>query len=111
MLFRSIILLPQVIFSGAIIPLKDLVTQILAAVFPSRWAMAALGSTVGLHAEAVGGDRLFGSDYTYHGTLFSIYSQADALRRLAGSWVALLIIIVALTVLIAVFLKRKDAQR
>ena len=109
--FVPIILLPQVIFSGAIIPLKDWLTQIVAAIFPSRWAMAALGSTVGLHAEAVGGDRLFGSDYTYHGTLFSIYSQADALRRLAGSWVALLIIIVALTVLIAVFLKRKDAQR
>ncbi|HEX5441996.1 MAG TPA: FHA domain-containing protein, partial [Ktedonobacterales bacterium] len=109
--FVPIILLPQVIFSGAIIPLKDWVTQILAAVFPSRWAMAALGSTIGLHAETVGGDRLFGSDYTYHGTLFSVYSQADALRRLVGSWVALLIIIVALTILIGVFLKRKDAQR
>ncbi|HET9979865.1 MAG TPA: FHA domain-containing protein [Ktedonobacterales bacterium] len=109
--FVPIILLPQVIFSGAIIPLKDWVTQILATVFPSRWAMAALGSTIGLHAETVGGDRLFGSDYTYHGTLFSIYSQADALGRLVASWAALLIIIVALTILIAVVLKRKDAQR
>jgi energy-coupling factor transporter ATP-binding protein EcfA2 len=108
--FVPIILLPQVIFSGAIIPLKDWLTQILAAIFPSRWAMAALGSTIGLHAETVGGDRLFGSDYTYHGTLYSIYSQTDALRRLTVSWGALLAIIVALTILIGVFLKRKDAQ-
>ena len=108
--FVPIILLPQVIFSGAIIPLKDWLTQIVAAIFPSRWAMAALGSTVGLHAETVGGDRLFGSDYTYHGTLFSIYSQADALRRLTVSWIALAAITVILMIVIGIFLKRKDAQ-
>jgi ABC transport system ATP-binding/permease protein len=108
--FVPLILLPQVIFSGAIIPLKDWLTQLLAAIFPSRWAMAALGTTVGLHAETVGGDRLFGTDYTYHGTLYSIYSQADAFRRLALSWTALAIIIVVLTIMIGVFLKRKDRQ-
>ena len=108
--FVPIILLPQVIFSGAIIPLKDWLTQIVAAIFPSRWAMAALGSTVGLHAETVGGDRLFGSDYTYHGTLFSIYSQADAMRRLTNSWIALAAITVILMIVIGIFLKRKDAQ-
>ena len=106
--FVPIILLPQVIFSGAIIPLKDWLTQFLAAIFPSRWAMAALGSTIGLHAETVGGDRLFGSDYTYHGTLFSIYSQTDALHRLLLSWAALAALTVALMVIIGVFLKRKD---
>jgi hypothetical protein len=37
--FVPIILIPQVIFSGAIIALKDWVTQVLAAVFPTRWAM------------------------------------------------------------------------
>src|SRR6202043_946547 len=93
--FVPIILIPQVIFSGAIIPLKDWLTQILAAVFPTRWAMAALGSTIGLHADTVGGDRLFGNDYTYHSTLFSIYSQDDAMHRLLISWLALGIIIVA----------------
>jgi ABC-type multidrug transport system ATPase subunit/pSer/pThr/pTyr-binding forkhead associated (FHA) protein len=108
--FVPIVLLPQVIFSGAIIPLKDWLTQILAVIFPSRWAMAALGTTIGLHAETVGGDRLFGSDYTYHGTLFSIYSQTDAMRRLSLSWVALAFITIFLMIVIAIFLKRKDAQ-
>ncbi len=108
--FVPIILLPQVIFSGAIIPLKDWLTQILAAVFPSRWAMAALGTTVGLHAETVGGDRLFGSDYTYHGTLFSIYTKADAFHRLTLSWSALAAITVILMIMIGYFLKRKDTQ-
>lgn len=105
-----IILIPQVIFSGVIIPLKDWVTQILAVVFPTRWAMAALGSTVGLHADTIGGDRLFGNDFTYHGTLFSIYSQADATNRLLLSWAALGVIIIALIIMIGVFLKRKDVK-
>src|ERR1700758_1296938 len=108
--FVPIILLPQVIFSGAIIPLKDWVTQILAAVFPTRWAMAALGSSIGLHAETIGGDRLFGNDYTYHSTLFSIYSQADAMHRLLLSWLALGIIVIVLIVVIGIFLKRKDSR-
>ncbi|HEV7235194.1 MAG TPA: ABC transporter permease, partial [Ktedonobacteraceae bacterium] len=108
--FVPIILLPQVIFSGAIIALKDWVTQILAAVFPSRWAMAALGSSVGLHAETIGGDKLFGNDYTYHGTLFSIYSQTDALHRLLLSWAALAAINIALAIVIGLFLKRKDVR-
>jgi ABC transport system ATP-binding/permease protein len=108
--FVPIILLPQVLFSGAIIALKDWPTQILAAIFPSRWAMAALGSTVGLHGEALGGDRLFGSDYTYHGTLFSIYTQAEALRRLTLAWGVLAAIAVVLVVAVGYFLKRKDRQ-
>lgn len=106
--FVPIILLPQVIFSGAIIPLKDWLTQILAVVFPTRWAMAALGSSIGLHADTVGGDHLFGNDYTYHSTLYSIYSQSDALHRLLLSWISLGLILIALTVVIGIFLKLKD---
>ncbi len=108
--FVPIILLPQVIFSGAIIPLKDWVTQILAVVFPTRWAMAALGTSIGLHADKIGGDHLFGSDPTYHGTLFSIYSQADATQRLVISWIALAAISIVLTIVIGIFLKRKDVR-
>jgi ABC transport system ATP-binding/permease protein len=108
--FVPIILIPQVIFSGAIIALKDWVTQVLAAIFPTRWAMAALGSSIGLHADKIGGDKLFGNDYTYHSTLFSIYSQADAVHRLLLSWGALVLISLALMVLIGVFLKRKDVR-
>src|SRR5207302_2704372 len=58
--FVPIILLPQVIFSGAIIPLKDWFTQILAVIFSSRWAMAALWSCIGRHAVRYGVDVLFG---------------------------------------------------
>jgi len=105
-----LVLLPQVIFSGAIIPLKDWFTQIIATVFPSRWAMAALGSSIGLHADTVGGDRLFGNDYTYHSTLFSIYDQTDALHRLLLSWASLALLILALMLVVGIFLKRKDAR-
>ncbi len=105
-----IILLPQVIFSGAIIALKDWFTQIIAVIFPTRWAMAALGSSIGLHAETIGGDTLFGNDYTYHGTLFSIYSQTDATHRLLLSWVALGVLIIVMMVVVGIFLKRKDVR-
>src|SRR5581483_8325271 len=56
--FIPIVLLPQVIFSGAIIALKDWPLQVMATVFPTRWAMAALGSSIGLHADKMGGDQL-----------------------------------------------------
>jgi ABC transport system ATP-binding/permease protein len=108
--FVPIILIPQVIFSGAIIPLKDYFTQIVATVFPTRWAMAALGSSLGLHADKIGGDKLFGDDPTYHGTLFSIYTHTDAADRIIISWVALGAIIIVLAILIGIFLKRKDIR-
>lgn len=106
--FVPLILIPQVIFSGAIIPLKDWLTQILAVVFPTRWAMTALGTSIGLHADQIGGDRLFGNDPTYHSTLFSIYSQADATQRLVLSWIGLVVITVALMIVVGIFLKLKD---
>ena len=108
--FVPIILLPQVIFSGAIIPLKDWLTQILATIFPTRWAMAALGSSIGLHADKIGGDHLFGDDPTYHSTLYSIYSQTDAFQRLLLCWCALIAIILVLMILVGIFLKRKDVR-
>lgn len=105
------VLIPEVIFAGVEIPLKDYVLQILAVFFPTRWAMAAVGTTVGLHADKIGGDKLFGDDPTYHGRLFSIYTQHDAINRLVLSWAALGAIIIALSLLIAVALKRKDVRR
>jgi ABC-type multidrug transport system ATPase subunit/pSer/pThr/pTyr-binding forkhead associated (FHA) protein len=109
--FVPIVLVPQVIFSGAIIPFKDLPIQILTVIFPTRWAMAALCSSVGLHSDKIEGDRLFGDDFTYHGTLFSIYSQTDALHRLLLSWAALGAILGVLMVVIVIFLKLKDVRR
>ena len=106
----SIIIVPQVIFAGSIIPLKDWASTIAATIFPIRWAMAALGSSLGLHSDKISGDRLFGDDYTYHGTLFSIYSQADAMRYLLTMWIALGVMIVLLACATGMFLKRKDVR-
>lgn len=106
-----IILIPQVIFSGAIIPLKDWLTQIIAILFPTRWAMVALGSSIGLHADRIGGDRLFGDDPTYHSMLYSVYNRTEAIHRLVFSWAVLGTIIFVLTIAIGIFLKRKDIKR
>jgi ABC-type multidrug transport system ATPase subunit len=108
--FVPIVLIPQVIFSGAIIPFKDWSTQILSTIFPTRWAMAALGTSIGLHSDKIEGDNLFGDDPTFHGTLFSIYSQTDALQRLLLSWAALGAIIILLMILVGIFLKLKDVR-
>jgi hypothetical protein len=108
--FVPIILIPQVIFSGAIIPLKDYFTQIVASVFATRWAMAALGSSLGLHADKIGGDKLFGDDPTYHGTLFSVFTHTDAANRIILAWSSLGAIIIVLAILIAIFLKQKDVR-
>jgi len=104
------ILVPQLVFAGVEIALKDWILQIPAAIFPFRWAMVALGSSVGVHSDKVGGDSLFGNDSTYHGTLFSTFSQADATNRVLLAWAALGIIIVVLTILICIGLKRKDIR-
>ena len=104
------ILIPQVIFAGVEIPLKDYVLQTIAFLFPTRWAMAAMGSSIGLHADKIGGDKLFGDNYTYHGTLFSTFSQSDAMHRLLLSWAALGAIIIVLGILVGIALKRKDVR-
>ncbi|HEY4388421.1 MAG TPA: ATP-binding cassette domain-containing protein, partial [Ktedonobacteraceae bacterium] len=108
--FIPIILIPQVIFAGAIIPFKDWLTQILAVGFPTRWALAALCSSIGVHADKIGKDRLFGNDYTYHGTLFSTYTHQEAVTRIVTSWGALAAIIIVLMVIIGLALKAKDVR-
>src|SRR5260370_24508832 len=44
-----IIIIPHVIFAGAIIPIKDWFTQIVATLFPIRWAMAPLEASFRLN--------------------------------------------------------------
>ena len=104
-----LILLPQVIFSGTLFPLTEQYPflQWLAALFPIRWSMAALGSIVGLHSDKINGDQLFGNNYIYHGTIYSIYSQIDALRYLQSTWLALssMIIVFASMTFICLLLK------
>jgi len=104
------ILIPQVVFAGVEIALKDWPLQIPAAIFPTRWAMVALGSSAGLHSDKLGGDTLFGNDTTFHGTLFSTFSQSDAMNRLLLAWAALGMLTIVLTILICFALKRKDAR-
>lgn len=111
MSFVPLLLIPQVIFSGTIFPLNSWPLQSLAVLFPIRWAMAALGSSVGLHSDKLNGDQLFGDINTYHGTLFSTYDQADAAHYLWLIWLALGTMIVILAVAIGFFLKRKDAYK
>jgi hypothetical protein len=64
-----------------------------------------MGSTVGLH-----GDKLGADGFSYHGTLFSTFSQADAILHLLLIWFILAVMIVALAFAIAYFLKQKDAR-
>ena len=108
--FVPLILLPQVLFSGAIFPLTSAALQYPGMLFPVRWAMAGLGSSVGLHSDKVNGDQLVSGVNSYHGTLFSIYSAQDALHYLWLTWAALLAMILLLSVATGIILKRKDAR-
>ena len=46
MSFIPVVLIPQVVFSGAIFPLQAIYLQVLSVVFATRWGMAAVGSSV-----------------------------------------------------------------
>src|SRR6266705_2434942 len=105
-----LLLIPQIIFSGTIFPLNSWPLQLLSALFPIRWAMAALGSSIGLHSDKLNGDTLFGNSPTFHGTLFSTYSQVDAIQYLLLMWLALSIMIIVFGVATAYFLKLKDIR-
>ncbi len=100
-----IILIPQVIFSGVLFSLDSpQFLQVLGVFFPTRWAMAAMGSTVGLH-----GDKLGADGFSYVGTLVA-NSQSDALIHLLLSWGVLVVTIISLVLATAYLLKRKDMR-
>jgi hypothetical protein len=52
--------------------------------------------------------RQIRGDYTYHGTLFSTYSQTDAMQRILLAWIALGMMILAFGVAVGIALKWKD---
>jgi ABC-type multidrug transport system ATPase subunit/pSer/pThr/pTyr-binding forkhead associated (FHA) protein len=104
------LLIPQVIFAGVEIALKEPVLQIVSTIFPTRWAMVALGSSMGLHSDKLGGDKLFNNETTFHGTLFSTFSQTDAMHRVILAWSALGALIVVMTIIVCIGLKRKDVR-
>ena len=70
----------------------------------------AMHSLLVLRADKLGGDALFGSDSSFHGTLFSTFSQTDATHRVLLAWAALGAIIIVLTIVICIGLKRKDVR-
>ncbi len=100
-----LVLIPQVIFSGIIFKLDSGLLQFLGAFFPARWAMAAMGSSVGIHGDLINADK-----FSFQGTLFSTVSQTDAVLHLLLCWFFLVLTIVVLGGLIGYFLKRKDVR-
>src|SRR5579884_1852087 len=100
MSFIPLLLLPQVIFSGAIFPLKDIPLQTIGAVFSLRWSLASLGSTMNLTGN---GDKIFGTcatcDTYQHNTHYLLIT-----------WLALVVSILVLGIVTAYFLKRKDVR-
>ncbi len=110
--FIPILLVPQVIFSGIIFQLTSAPLQIIGSLFPIRWAMAAMGSSVGLHSQFVLPDgSTSGEDFSFQGTLYSTHSQTTAIEHLLLCWTALALMIVILGGLTAYFLKRTDVRR
>jgi ABC transport system ATP-binding/permease protein len=101
-----IVLIPQVIFSGVIFSLDSpTLLQVFGAFFPARWAMAAMGSTVGLHSDKLGADA-----FSYWGNLFDKYSSGAVFLHLMLSWFMLVLTIIVLIFAIAYILKRKDVR-
>lgn len=109
MSFVPIILIPQIVFSGAIFALSTPFLQVLGWFFAAHWAMAGMGSTIGLH-----GDKLVpGDNFIYNGILFPPNPQAqpaEAIAHLLLVWIVLAVMIVALGFLMAYFLKQKDIK-
>jgi hypothetical protein len=78
--------------------------------FAARWSIGALGTTIGLHSEKLGGDKLLGNIETYSGTLFSTYTHSQAMSHLLTMWIALTVMIVLFICLAGTFLKLKDRR-
>jgi ABC-type multidrug transport system ATPase subunit/pSer/pThr/pTyr-binding forkhead associated (FHA) protein len=106
-----LILIPQIIFAGVEIALTEKYTTVLGLLFSSHWAMAALGTSLGLHGDKLGGDKLLGDNLTYQGTLFSTYTQTAATQRLLLAWAAMGAIVIILAIVTGIILKRKDVRR
>lgn len=101
MSFIPLLLLPQIIFSGSMFPLKNIPMQVFGALFSLRWGMAALGSSMNLIGN---GDKVFG-------TCDSCNTYQHSLHYLLLTWGAIIASILLLTILTAILLKRRDVKR
>src|SRR5579885_2300692 len=117
--FIPILLIPQVIFSGVIFALTNPGLQIAGGFFAERWAMAAMGSTIGLHSQfliprgvpGLSDTDVSGESFSLQGTLYSTVDKTHAVEHLLLSWGLLAFMSVALGLATAYFLKRKDVRR
>ncbi|GLV57877.1 ABC transporter ATP-binding protein [Dictyobacter sp. S3.2.2.5] len=102
-------LIPQVVFAGVIFSLdKPPFLQVLGAFFSTRWSMAAMGTTVGLH-----GDKLNADSFSYVSNLFTTIDGSNhgpAVAHLLLCWGALAAMILIQAAIIAWCLKRKDVR-
>jgi ABC-type multidrug transport system ATPase subunit/pSer/pThr/pTyr-binding forkhead associated (FHA) protein len=104
-------LIPQVIFAGVLFSLDNPpFLQELGAFFAARWSMAAMGSTIGLHGDALGADN-----FSFVGMLFT-HIDGNVGHQAAGAhllicWEVLGYMIVLQGILIAWLMKRKDVRR
>jgi ABC-type multidrug transport system ATPase subunit len=109
MSYVPLVIIPQVIFSGIIFKLNTPILQAMGGLFAARWAMAGLGSSIGLH-----GDKLGVDNFSFQGTHFVSLDPATALpgaiEHLLLVWGALIAITLILMIAIAYFLKRKDVR-
>lgn len=117
--FIPILLIPQVIFSGVIFTLASPVMQIVGGFFAERWAMAAMGSTVGLHSQflipkgipGLSDSDASGESFSFQGSLYSTVDKAHAIAHLLLCWGLLAFMSLALGVATTYFLRRKDARK
>ncbi len=98
MSFIPLLLIPQVIFSGSMFPLKNIPLQVFGAFFSLRWAMAALGSSMNLLGN---GDKVFGTC-----DACNTYQHSQA--YLLYTWLAIVATILILSLVTGYALKRKD---
>lgn len=104
-----LVLIPQVIFSGAVFKLDTPILQWIGDLFAVRWAMAGMGSSVGLH-----GDKLGVDSFAYQGTLFVALDPGaatpGAIIHLLTIWAVLALMVILLGAVTAFFLKQKDIR-
>jgi ABC-type multidrug transport system ATPase subunit/pSer/pThr/pTyr-binding forkhead associated (FHA) protein len=113
-----IIVIAQVIFSGIIFPLDNFFLKFIGLFFASGWAMAGLGTSMGLHSDKLGQDDCSyvtsPGNCAYRGDLFVSLNQAGAhaaaIFHLLIVWFALIVMCVAFAALTGYFLKRKDVR-
>src|SRR5579883_921080 len=116
--FIPILLIPQVIFSGVIFALTNPGLQIAGGFFAERWAMAAMGSTIGLHSQfliprgipGLSDSDVSGESFSFQGTLYSTVDKTHAVEHLLLCWGLLVLMSVVLGLATAYFLKRKDVR-